>query len=454
MVNYFLIVRGIFFLNFFAHTKSKPMRKFTTVLAIAFFAGVLVMNAQMTTVATGLTSPIGMCRSNGMLFVAEAGTGNDDSKIVMIDSMGSIHTVVFGLPSSFDTAAHEVSGAWRPFIKNNMLYVVVGGGPHPAAGSVLMYDMSSMNLGTDSVTIADTMNAILFSSWILSNGYSDSDPYSMTLEDDGEIYIADAGANAVFEADSAENIALTDSFPGIQNTFTPFPPVIDYVPTKIIDDGVGGYYVCNLTGFPFVPGIAQIAHIDSMDNVTTAYSGISVAVDMYMDSMTHDFYVLQYGVFDTMGNPQQGSASIIRIQPGGAMDTVASGFGPSAGMVSDSMGGFYVTEIMSGNVLHIANPSTGIQSPLNNIGLLKAFPNPFSESTGVYFSLNTASAVVYSLHDKTGRIIYSKDAGTLNEGNHFIKIEEKDLGKSLSSGSYFFTITTGSTSRTIPIIKN
>jgi len=406
-----------------------------------------VIAQTITTVTTGLTNPIALCRDHtGHIFVAESGTGNNDGKICMIDSAGNKRTVIYGLPSFLDTATHQVTGSWRPYTSDSMLTVIVGEGPDTLAGTIMMFSMDSINGSLDSLTVSDTMNTIFIQPWVHSQGYPESDVYSAVWDSMGNIYAVDAGANAVLKIDSMETISILDTFPAIPNSFTPFPPFIDYVPTKIISTMNGAFYVCNLTGFPFVPGISEIQMIDTMGTITPFIHGLSQAVDMEMDSM-NTIYVLQFGRFDSTGASIAGSASIVRILPGGAMDTVASGFGPSAGMALDSSGGFYVTELVSGNLLHIENIGTGINTKNKIINSFTYFPNPVNEEVNLRFLLNEKSKVKYTILDNLGRILYSEE----ETGQGFTD-KKIDL-KTFDSGIYYLMISAGNYIKTVPLIK-
>jgi len=424
------------------------MKKIILLYCISIITSLSMVNAQtITTIATGLNNPIGICRdSSGHIFIAESGTGNNDAKICMIDSAGNKHTVIYGLPSFMDTATHQITGAWRPYVSDSMLTVIVGEGPDTVAGTIMMFSMDSINSNGDSLTISDTINTIFIQPWVHSQGYPESDVYSAVWDSMGNIYAVDAGANAVLKIDSMENISILDTFPAIPNTFTPFPPAIDYVPTKIISDMNGAFYVCNLTGFPFIPGISEIKMIDTMGTMTTFAQGLSQAVDMEMDSM-NNIYVLQFGTFDTSGAPIAGSASIVMVSPGGAIDTIASGFGPSAGMAMDSAGGFYVTELVSGNLLHIENIGTGLNNRNKNISSFTYYPNPATEVLNIKFLLKKSSKVKYTILDNLGRILYSEQETAEGLINKIIDLRMFD------SGIYYVTVNAGNYSKTIPLIK-
>lgn len=432
------------------------MKKITLNLLCLFITGILSAGAQtITTVATGLSGPVGICKDrNGNLFVAESGSGANDGKITMIDTAGVKYTIVYGLPSYLDTATHETTGPWRPYLTaDSMLRVIQGAGPDSSAGSIMEFDMRTLTPGMDSLNLADTVKIINVQKWVYGQGFMDSDIFSAVWDNYGNIYTVDAGLNAILKIDSAGNISILDTFPATPNPIGPQPPFIDYVPTKIIANHNGEFYVCNLTGFPFISGSAQLIMIDSLGNITPQLSGLTQAVDMEMDSL-NNIYVLQFGLYDSTFMPIMGSASIVRIMATGAIDTLATGFGPSAGMTQDGSGGFYATELMTGNVIHIYNINKVDAIKNNAVTGLTAYPNPFNDLISFNYYLEKSSDVSYSVTDQTGKRIYFKDNGKLEKGRHSFEMDAKQFNISnLSSGIYFLSVISGESKQTISVVK-
>src|SRR4051812_2474454 len=91
-------------------------------------------------ITSGITSPVGINKdSKGNLWVASPGTGMNDGKIFMIDSLNNMHAAVKGLPSHYDSVKQNISGPWRGIpLPGKQLMVVVGGGPDANAGSLLI----------------------------------------------------------------------------------------------------------------------------------------------------------------------------------------------------------------------------------------------------------------------------------------------------------------------------
>lgn len=431
------------------------MKKTLTLLFLVSGLGFLSARAQtIQTIATGLSGPAGITADqNGNLFVAESGSGANDGKITLIDPSGARHTIIYGLPSFTDTTTGETSGPWRAYITtDSILYVIQGKGPDPAAGSILAFGIDTLVPGTDSLTMSDTLGTVNVQQWALTHGFSDSNIYSADIDSEDNVYVADAGANAILKIDTALTISVLDTFPAIPNTITPFPPFIEYVPTKIIASQ-NTFYICNLTGFPFLPGLSQVVSMDTAGTITPMYSGLSLAVDMQMDD-AGNLYVLQFGLYDTTFTPVMGSASIVRIAPGGVMDTLATGFGPSAGFVRDTSDGFYVTELMTGNVIHITNTTAAVSELPQVLSGLRAFPNPFDDKVTVSFNLGENAPVEYSILDANGKTVATVNAGLRMKGSNKLSIDIPSIaGDKLSSGLYFLYIVTGGKGQTLQLLR-
>lgn len=442
------------------------MRKITLLFAALIISGVTFAQT-IVPVATGFLRPAGICKDyNGHLIVAESGTGMNDGRVSMLDTMGIRQTIIHGLPSYMDTMSGEISGPWRTYVMmDSMLMVLTGKGPDTLggvdslAGSILLFDMTGFMPGSDSMDASDVVKAISIQKWVLNNGFMDSNPFSMHHDTMSNIiYVTDAGANAVLKIDSAANISVMDTFPAVPHPHGGFPPFIEYVPTDIIAGPTGELYMCNLTGFSFVPGIAEIVMLDTAGfSHSTQVSGLSLAVDMEMDmDSMNSIYVLQFANFDTATfTPMNGTASIVRAMMNGTIDTIATGFGPSAGMTMDWSNGFYVTEIGSGTVLHITDIQISvpvISNPLFNS--LSVYPNPFENSIKINYMLNETSNVNYSIADQLGKVVFTKDAGDLKKGEQTFEINSKQFDiSSLKSGVYYLTVQSGTSRQTVSIIK-
>ncbi|MBA3647178.1 MAG: ScyD/ScyE family protein [Chitinophagales bacterium] len=434
---------------------------FFTIIVFALIASVSFNDTKaqtITTLASGFNSPIGITRDlKGNLWINEPGTGNNDSRVSLVKTSGKVFTAITGLPSFKDTAVGETDGTWRSyFLPDGRVLVVSGGGNDVNAASLLYFDFKGWTPGVDSPkTVADARSVIHIGEFLIKNGFTDTNPFDVAWDSAGNIFVSDAAANAVLKVDQNDSISVVAVFDPIPNNYTPFPPFIDPVPTVIKWNPAGGFYLSYLTGFPFVPGIASVVNLNENGDTSTYASNLTQVVDMQVDSITGKVYVLQFGLYDTSFNPIPGSAQIIRIDSGGN-HTIVQGFGPSAGMVTDGEGGFYVTSLITGEILHIADIATGVSS-VNSTSRFNiiASPNPFSEVTTIQFNITNTSDVKFSVVNIMGEEVFSQNKGSYTAGSHNFLWNGKGTGeRSLTPGMYFIKLITNEGIQTSGIIKN
>jgi hypothetical protein len=430
-------------------------KNFTLYLLIILIMPLSKLSAQPYTVfASGFNNLIGISRdANGNLFVGEAGSGSNDSKISMITPGANIYPVITGLPSFVDTTTGEVPGAWRAeMISDSTLMVINGGGMDSLAGTIMFFNLKSWIPGMSApLSIADTDSLVNVSAFVYSQNFAESDPYSAAIGTDGNLYVAEAAANAIIKYDFVtDSFSVLDTFPGFSNPFPP-PTSTDYVPTRIINNPSGGFYMCNLGAF--VPGAARIITVDSSGNTSVLDSGFTSLVDIQYDSTTGDIYALQFGMFDSTFQPVPGSSKIFRIDQSGNISLVDTGFGPSAGFVLDGSGGAYVTEIGTGNILYFSD-ITGIKNIQANKNMaVTSHPNPFLSSVNINFNSGVASKAELIIKNITGQTIYTSSQW-INNGENQISWDGKTAtGLEVPAGNYFITIKTSTENATIKVLK-
>jgi hypothetical protein len=89
--------------------------------------------------------------------------------------------------------------------------------------------------------------------------------------------------------------------------------------------------------------------------------------------------------------------------------------------------------------VELGGVATGIPSIGSDPFTFILAPNPANEVSVLSFSLSIALPVTYSMYDRTGREVMTKDLGTLVAGKHLIAL---DLGP-LASGSYELVLNQG-----------
>jgi hypothetical protein len=369
-------------LKFFTIMKNNTYRPKSLLLMltilIPFFA---LAQTPYTVVATGLKNPNGLeFTAQNKLIVVQTGTGANDGSVGYLNPNGSTTPIVTGLPSKFDSVVQELQGAWSTLmLPNNQLAVVQGEGDNATySASILVFDMSSAT----PKTLAQNIRQVKVGSFLLGrNGITQSNPFSLATDAMGNFYVSDAAANAVAKFTTAGVGSIVTTIPDFANPTPVGPPMINQVPTRIIARPDGGFYFASLSGFPFIEGKANIYAISPTGTVTTFKMGMTMLTDLKLDPNTGDLYALQFAAFTPTGFGAN-SSKITRIKPDGTMQTVATGFGPSAGMAIDQMGGIYVSEPFSGRVLKFANTVVEGSTGFFNEDFNRGIPATWTSAAG------------------------------------------------------------------------
>ena len=355
-------------------------------VAIAMFCGVQAQTPY-TVVATGLKSPAGLeVDANNKLWLTQAGTGHNDGSVSILQANGTVLPVITGLPSLFDTAVQEISGAWHTLLlPNNQLAVVTGGGVSPYAGSVLFFNLNGFTPGSSAAkTPAMNTRQIAVSTFMHGKGMADSNPFSVATDGSNNMYVTDAGANTVAKFNAANVGTIVRTFPDFANPTPVGPPVINQVTTKIIARPDGGFYVATLTGFPFIEGKATIYAISTEGVVTPFKTGMSLITDLALDPNTGDLYALQLASFSLQTfSFAPNSSKITRIKPDGSTQIVATGFGPASGMALDQSGNLYVSETFAGRVLKFSHGIAETSTAFFNENFNRGIPSTWSSVDSV-----------------------------------------------------------------------
>jgi hypothetical protein len=302
-------------------------------------------------VMSGLDNPRGLAFGpEGALYVAEAGTGGPQpcgvgpEGPVFAGSTGAVsrkwhgaqERVAIGLPS------HAGAGG------------VAAIGPHDLAMQGRGEARISIGLGTDPANRALCAVGPQFGwlarvpasgNWRLETdlaafeaaanpdgGLPDSNPYGL-LAEPGSTVATDAGGNALLRIGADGAISTLATFPSrAQGRFT------DAVPTTVTRGPDGAYYVGELTGFPFVPGQANVYRVVPGQPPTVFRSGFSFVIDITFGA-DGSLYVLEFATEAFLTGP----GDLWRVTPSGARSVVATGFVAPGSVVIDEAGAFYVS---------------------------------------------------------------------------------------------------------------
>ena len=446
------------------------MKNIYLTLLLIFFT--IDLPAQLSIVANDLVSPIGIqTDASGNHWVTDNGTGKMDARVLVIRPHGEIIPVITGLPSQIQPSVGEPSGTWRTlFLPNGRLAVVIGEAFTPDFGKILIFDFKRFHLGrSPAKTMSDAVAAIQISTFSLMHT-PESNIYSATIDERGNWYVVDAAANQIVKVTSYGQKSIFAKFSDIPNPTPIGPPMINAVPTKIIPDNRGGFYVASFTGFPFPEGGASIYSVDKLGKVSLFKSGLSLISDIALDQQTGDLYALQYAKFGFAPTPGYvlGSSKVWRIKAGNRnLELVAENFGPSAGMSFDRQGNLYVTSLFTSQLLKIPHVlrryddnchfleaeqgdiPTAQQNKLDSkSSLLTTYPNPTTDYVTISW-VQSETPQYLRLMDIAGRVVFEKK--DLGEG---VKEQIIDV-KQLNAGIYNLQLgtTEGSESRKIVVQK-
>lgn len=343
-------------------------------VAVALVAGPATSAPKITAVMTGLESPRGLgFAPNGDLVVAEAGNGaapcTDGVNTMALPPRGApICTSRSGslsvLPAAGDAGrAQDDWPSWRsntpnqPFAEvtgpqdidfptQGRAFVTVGWGGTPSARSAPAAKGKAfgylVQTGPNGKRRSAADIAGFEQAFNPAGGAVDSNPYGV-LAEPGAVYVADAGANALYQV-RGWNVSLVTTFPSQRRTCTtpfPAPPVQESVPTTVVRGPDKALYVGELTGFPFCAGVARIWRVVPGEAPTVFLTGFKMIMDMAF-AKDGSLYVLQYA---TSPFAIAGPGQIVKVAPDGTRTTLDTGaiLQQPAGIEPGKDGALYVT---------------------------------------------------------------------------------------------------------------
>jgi hypothetical protein len=327
------------------------------IMLLFFFAGCkkgteFPPTAKVSTVATGLVAPMGIeTDRKGNVWVAETGTANNDGKVVVIDpnppkyskSPGNVYDAIINLSSIKNALSGEVEGPAHLLFDKGTLYILAGDYLYKA--DVSSFKPGDQPIDGSALPFEDIGSYVRSLNIVTPN---DSHPYNMMIGPDGDIYITDAGANAIIHRESAGHYTVLAKFPNFDNPAAP-PPQIQAVPTGIIFDG-HDFLVSTLTGFPFLSGVAKIYKVSLSGDVSVYQEGLTTLVSI-ADGNVYGHVVLHYGTFGAMGfAANTGSLMIVN---GSTSAVITDGLNMPAGLKQINNHSWYVTSMGDGTLLKV-----------------------------------------------------------------------------------------------------
>ena len=427
------------------------MKKQVLFTVIAIAAGCFSLHGQATPkiIAQGFTQGLTGVEvdSAGNVWATEVGTGNDDGQVTIIDKAGNKTVFMTGLPSTYIQAAGEVTGSFRTIqMPNNKVLIVVGEGTNALSESLLIVDKSKFTPGVP-LTMANVEQSIKIGAYVHAQGFVQSDPFNAAWDADGNILIADAGANSILKWDKTTgNISIVKTLTGFPNPLPFGPPVVDPVPTKVLRKPDGTFHVSQLTGFPFLEGAAKVYNLDGAGTLSTHAEGFTCLTDMAFDPRDGHLCVMQFGVFgpvDSTLNFILGTAAVIKLLPDGTRDTIAQGIGGLApSFTFDAQGNLYVVDLVFGQVLKYDLVTDAKEAPVVATSVT-CYPNPFADQVTVSYELKEAARVSFDIFDLNGRRVSGFEQGNKSPGVYTFRWDGTDGGPKAAPGFYVYRLRAG-----------
>ena len=210
---------------------------------------------------------------NGLIWVAETGTGKNDGKVSVIYPDGKKADVIVNFESLISDGG-EATGPSHLLFDDGLLYIL------GASGKMYKAVASSLKPGS-TIVQASSLGVENIGAYVLAQKpvTNDSHPYNFTLGPNGTIYITDAGANAIVKREKNGVLSIVAQLPNIPNPTPVGAPVVEAVPTGIYYDGEN-FLITTLRGFPFPAGKATIYKMTPAGILSEYQTGFTTLVDI------------------------------------------------------------------------------------------------------------------------------------------------------------------------------
>ncbi len=313
-------------------------------------------SANVTVFAVGLDGPRGLeFGPDGNLYVAEAGSGGGVStvglceqvpppvgpafggktaRISKLSPQGVRTTVVDGLPSRVSSLAPKtILGVADVAFYQGALYAVLSGGgcshgnPDIPNGVIRVNPKSgAWNMVTDlSAFFAANPAAHIEAADFEPDGV----PYSMVRR----------SANSTFWSPTTGRLLKVNPAGEVRQVTDVSATQSHVVPTALAADG-NQLYIGTLSLFPIVPGSAAVLTATVGGKFTSYTAGFTTVVGLAFDS-SHRLYVLELST--DPGFPSPGTGKVVRLNPDGSIEDIATGLVVPTGMTYGPDGALYVS---------------------------------------------------------------------------------------------------------------
>lgn len=320
----------------------------------------------VTVLAEGFNAPQGvLVAPDGSVWVIDSGVGGDTefttidpsgqevsatygetARIVKIDPDGTQTDVAF-LPSVFSN--DEAVGGGRLALVDDTLYATSGVWVGDGTENVPPEDpnMAAVVRVNEDGTLEPVANT-----WRIErrmnpdNTVYESHPYGLAADPNGNLWVADSGANTILRINPDSAIVeLVTTFPALPGVF-PNPlrggeMLTDPVPTGIAFDDEGNAFVSLLSGAPFVPGSAKVVKVTPAGARTDYATNLTMLTDIRRGP-DGEFYAVQFAVFTETG-PTPNSGALVKVSEGMTSTVVVDGLSFPTSVDFDEDGNAYIT---------------------------------------------------------------------------------------------------------------
>ncbi|MEO6819056.1 MAG: ScyD/ScyE family protein [Ginsengibacter sp.] len=313
-------------------------------------------------IASGLAGTMGIeADESGNILVTESGTDipdsvgnthNDNGKVIFISPAGKKYDAIINLSSFANVHSNELQGTTHLLMDGRILYILSGDYLYTA--DLTHYKLGDIPLDAKTLPREDVA-AVISNIPSPNNPDKDSHPYNLTKGPDGDLYITDAGANAIVHRKSANNFTVLASFPALANPFFPGlgGPTVQAVPTSIRFDG-NDFLVTILTGFPFPAGSANVYRVSLSGTVSLYQGGFTALVDQEQGYANSHIFVQHAASFNPATGFAPNSGSVIYAN-GSATKVLVGGLNQPVGVKQINSNTLYVTCLGDGTVLKVTN---------------------------------------------------------------------------------------------------
>lgn len=350
-------------------------------------------------VADGLNGPQGLfVDADGTLWIADSGFGGDEeieavdpmtyevitatlgetSRILRLAADGEPE-VIATLPSV--AVGQDFVGAARVTMLEDELYATLGlwhlsSGEEvtiPMHASVIRFDDENLPVAVGNLWAHELANNPDATTNV------ESHPFGITAGPDGNLYVADAAANAVIrvnpETGDTETVVALDGLPGVFPSATRNNELLtDPVPTAVAFDEAGNMYISLLSGAPFVPGSAKVLQVTDEGEVIDFATGMTMLTDLQYGP-DGNLYAVSFGMFTEEG-PVFNSGSVLRILEDGTAEVVIEGLPFATALAFDADGNGYVA------INGLAIPEAGMVVYYDGLTTMEGTPLPAAATQG------------------------------------------------------------------------